>query len=302
MLLPNLDLFVRIAEKGGLAAAGRDFGLSPATVSERLVSLETQYGAKLLNRTTRSISLTDEGQILVEGAKRLLAEADELEARIRFGAEKLSGTIRVSAPFDLGRNRIALLLDSFLEQHPNIQIDLRLTDGYIDLVGLGIDVAVRFGALKDSQLHARRIGENRRIVCASPDYIERHGTPQHPNELQNHNCLLMRFGEAIDNEWSFRSGTRDFTVMVKGNRIANDGAQIRKWCVQGHGIVLKSIWDIEHHLAHGELVRLLADFAPPPSSLQIVYAGGQAMPRRMRMLIDHLVQHLSPHDLSHAES
>jgi DNA-binding transcriptional LysR family regulator len=302
MLLPNLALLVRISEKGGLAAAGRDFGLSPATVSERVVSLESHYGAKLINRTTRSISLTDEGRLLVEGAKRLLAEADELEARIRIGTEKLSGTIRVSAPFDLGRNRIAPLLDSFLGLHPDLQIDLRLTDGYIDLVSQGIDVAVRFGALKDSQLRARKIGENRRIVCASPAYVERHGTPQHPNELQSHNCVLMRFGEAIDNEWSFRSGTKDFTVMVKGNRIANDGAQIRNWCVQGLGIALKSIWDIEHHLKRGELVRLLTDFAPPPSSLQIVYAGGQAMPRRMRMLIDHLVQHISPHHLSHPES
>jgi DNA-binding transcriptional LysR family regulator len=302
MLLPNLALLVRIAEKGGLAAAGRDFGMSPATVSERLVSLEAHYGAKLINRTTRSISLTDEGRLLVEGARRLLAEADELEARIRHGVEKLSGTIRVSAPFDLGRNRIAPLLDSFLGLHSDLQIDLRLTDGYVDLVGQGIDVAVRFGTLKDSQLHARKIGENRRFVCASPAYIESQGKPLHPNELQNHNCLLMRFGETIDNEWTFRSGTKDFTAMVKGNRIANDGAQIRSWCVQGLGIALKSIWDIEHHLKRGELVRLLADFAPPPSNLQIVYAGGQGMPRRIRMLIDHLVHHLSPRHLSHPES
>jgi DNA-binding transcriptional LysR family regulator len=302
MLLPNLALLVRIAEKGGLAAAGRDFGLSPATVSERLVSLEAHYGAKLINRTTRSISLTDEGRILVDGAKRLLAEADELEAMIRHGAEKLSGPIKVSAPFDLGSNRIAPLLDKFLALHPNLQIDLSLTDGYVDLVAQGIDIAVRFGNLKDSQLHARKIGENRRIVCASPDYIKRHGTPQHPNELQNHNCILMRFGESIDNEWSFRSGTKDFTVRVKGNRITNDGAQVRKWCVQGFGIVLKSIWDVEHHLARGELVQLLADFAPPPSSLQIVYASGQGMPRRIRMLIDHLVQHLTAGQLVATES
>jgi DNA-binding transcriptional LysR family regulator len=294
MLLPHLALLVRIAEKGGLAAAGRDFGLSPATVSERLVTLETHYGAKLLNRTTRSISLTDEGRVLVDGGKRLLAEAEELEALIRHGADKLSGPIRVSAPFDLGCNRIAPLLDQFLELHPNLQIDLCLTDGYIDLVGQGIDIGVRFGNLKDSQLHARKIGENRRIVCASPEYISRHGAPQHPNELQNHNCILMRFGESIDNEWSFRAGSKDFTVRVKGNRITNDGAQVRKWCAQGYGIVLKSVWDVEHQLANGELVQLLADFAPPPSSLQIVYANGQGMPRRIRMLIDHLVEELSP--------
>ncbi len=300
-MLNSLALLVRISEKQGLAAAGRDFGLSPATVSERLAALEAHYAAKLVNRTTRSISLTEEGRLLVEGARRLLAESEELEARIRGGVERLSGPIRISAPFDLGRTRIAPLLDSFLAQHPDVQIDLRLTDGYIDLVGQGIDVAVRFGALKDSQLYARKIGENRRIVCASPDYVERHGTPQHPQDLEAHSCLLMRFGETIDNEWSFRTGAKDFTVMVKGNRMTNDGTQVRDWCVQGFGIALKSIWDIEHHLASGELVRLLTHYAPLPSFLQIVHLGGQAMPRRLRMLIDHLAQHLTPNSLNRPE-
>ncbi len=301
MHLPNLALFVRIAEKKGLASAGRDFGMSPATVSERLMALEGQYGAKLVNRTTRSISLTDEGRVLVEGARRLLADCEELEARIRNGVERLSGPIRISAPFDLGRNRIAPLLDSFMEQHPDIQIDLRLTDSYVDLAGLGIDVAIRFGTLRDSQLHARRIGDNRRIVCASPRYIEQHGAPRNPHELEEHNCLLMRFGETIDNDWSFRSGTKDFSVMVKGNRTTNDGVQVREWCVQGFGIALKSIWDIEHHLARGELVALLADYAPPPSSLQIVHLGGQGMPRRIRMLIDHIAETLRPNGVDQSK-
>lgn len=299
MLLPNLALFVRIAEKNGLAAAGRDFGMSPATVSERLAALETHYSAKLLNRTTRSISLTDEGRLLLEGARRLLAESEELESQIRNGVEKLSGPVRISAPFDLGRNRIAPLLDVFMQQHPEVRLELCLTDGYVDLVGQGIDVAIRFGALKDSQLHARKIGENHRIVCASPSYLEQHGTPQHPKDLESHNCLLMRFGETIDNEWSFRTGAKDFTVMVKGNRITNDGALVRSWCLQGFGIVLKSNWDVERHLAQGDLVQLLVDFVPSPSSLQIVYVGGQGMPRRNRMLIDHLASFLSPLHLKH---
>ncbi len=290
MLLPSLALFVRISEKLGLAAAGRDFGMSPATVSERLAALEAHYGAKLINRTTRAISLTDEGRLLVDGARRLLAESEELEAHIRNGVEKLSGPIRISAPSDLGRNRIAPALNAFMAKHPDVRLDLFLTDGYVDLVGQGIDVAVRFGALKDSQLLARKVGDNHRFVCASPSYIAQHGAPQHPKDLERHNCLLMRFGETVDNEWSFRSGATNFSIMVKGNRITNDGAIVRSWCLEGHGIVLKSIWDVEHHIAKGELVRLLADFAPPPSSLQIVYVGGQGMPRRIRMLIDFLAE------------
>jgi DNA-binding transcriptional LysR family regulator len=297
MLLPNLALLVRIVEKNGLAVAGRDLGLSPATVSERLAALEAHYGAKLLNRTTRSISLTDEGQLLVDGARRLLADADDLEARIRHGVEKLSGVIRVSAPLDLGRKRIAPLLDAFMAEHPEIKLDLRLADGYMDLVGLGIDIAIRFGNLKDSSLHARKLGNNRRVVCASPEYLRQNGTPQTPDDLTHHNCILMRFGETIDHEWSFVVGGKSTVQMVRGNRIANDGALVRQWCLAGHGIALKSIWDVEDDLSGGKLVELLADYAPPPSALQVVYAGGGSLPRRVRAVIDHLARHLSQPDV-----
>jgi DNA-binding transcriptional LysR family regulator len=293
MLLPNLALLVRIVEKNGLAAAGRDLGLSPATVSERLVALEAHYGAKLLNRTTRSISLTDEGRVLVEGARRLLADADDLEARIRHGVEKLSGVIRVSAPSDLGRNRIAPLLDAFMAEHPEVKLDLRFSDGYVDLAGLGIDIAVRLGNLKDSSLYVRKLGINRRVVCASPKYLRQHGTPANPDDLSRHNCLLMRFGESVDHEWAFVVDGKSTNRSVRGNRIANDGALVRDWCLAGHGIALKSIWDVESDLQSGKLTELLADYAPPPSALQVVYAGGGSLPRRARALIDHLAQHLS---------
>ena len=294
MLLSNLALLVRIVEKNGLAAAGRDFGLSPATVSERLAVLEAHYRAKLLNRTTRSISLTEEGRVLVEGARRLLADADDLEARIRHGIDKLSGTIRISAPFDLGRARIAPLLDDFMAEHPEIRLDLCLTDGYVDLVGLGLDLAIRFGDLKDSALYVRKLGVNRRIVCASPGYLRQHGAPETPGDLARHNCIVMRFGESIDHQWSFVVEGKVVVEIVRGNRIANDGALVRDWCLQGHGIALKSIWDVESHLARGQLVELLADYAPPASSLQVVYPGGGSLPRRVRALIDFLARRLSP--------
>jgi len=284
----TLALFVRIAEVHALGAAGREFGLSPASVSERLAALEAHYGARLINRTTRAISLTDEGRLLLVGAKNLLSDAADLEARIGQGVDQVSGPIRMTASFDLGRNRIAPLLDAFMKKYPGVELDLILTDGFSDLISEGIDVALRFGDLKDSSLHARKIGEHTRVVCASPKYLKRHGVPQHPADLAQHNCLLMRFGNSIDREWKFIDNRRRVTHVVRGNRITNDGEVVRRWCLAGHGIALKSNWDVDADLKAGRLVQVLGKFAPPPSSIQIIFPSNHAMPKRIRTLIDFL--------------
>ena len=287
-MLDALTLFLLIVEKKGMAAAGRELGLSPATVSERLASLETYYGARLITRTTRSISLTDEGRLLVDGARRLLAEAEELETRIRLGVKKISGSIRMAAPVDLGRNRIAEILNGFVDQHPDVKIDLVLNDGYVDLVAQGIDLALRFGALEDSTLRTISLGENRRIVCASPEYLKHLGTPIHPDDLSHHNCILMRFGGATDNEWSFNIDGREQVRRVQGNRIVNDGDLLRSWCRAGLGIAYKSNWDVQDDLNAGSLVEILSDFAAAPNKLQLVYPSGATQPRRIKMLINKL--------------
>lgn len=217
MLLENLALFLLIVEKGGLSAAGREIGLSPTSVSERLGALEKHYGATLLTRTTRSISLTDEGRMLMDGARRMLADAEEIESNIKLGTERISGLIRLSAPVDLGRNRIVPILDQFLEDNPNVSLDLNLTDGFLDLAGQGIDFAIRYGALSDSTLRVRKLSEGRRVVCASPAYLSVHGTPQHPSELAQQQCILMRFGANIHREWQFRADGRSFKVLVSGS-------------------------------------------------------------------------------------
>jgi DNA-binding transcriptional LysR family regulator len=288
MILDNLALFLRIVEKGGLAAAGRELGLSAASVSERLVALERYYGAALLHRTTRAISLTDEGRLLVEGAKRLLAEADELEARIRFGVKKISGPIRLSAPIDLGRSYLVPVLDAFLAEHPEVTIDLNLTDGYVDLVGQGQDLAIRYGELADSTLRVKRLGHNRRVVCASPEYLRDKGLPQHPDDLAHHECILMRFGQTIDREWPFQIDGEARRIVVRGHRIANDGGLVRDWCRNGYGIARKSIWDIEADLKAGTLVELLREFSAGSTGLQIVYPATQDQPKRVRLLIERI--------------
>lgn len=293
MLIENLALFLLIVEKGGLSAAGREAGLSPTSVSERLAALEKHYAATLLTRTTRSISLTDEGRLLVDGARRLLADAEHIESSIKLGTDHISGLIRLSAPVDLGRNHIVPILDQFLEENPEVSVDLNLTDGVLDLAGQGIDFAIRYGALPDSTLRVRKLSEGRRVVCASPAYLRAHGEPQHPAELAQHPCILMRFGNNIHREWQFRSDGRSFKVSVSGRRIANDGDQVRQWCLAGHGLCIKSYIDVREDLNTGRLIEVLQAYSLPGVDLQIVYPSGHALPRRVKLLMDEIALKLT---------
>ncbi|MEM9178019.1 MAG: LysR family transcriptional regulator [Myxococcota bacterium] len=288
MNLDHLRVFLTIVEKGSMAAAGRELGLSATTVSERLATLEAHYGAALLHRTTRTLGLTDEGRMLVDGARSLLEEARDLESRIRRGAETLSGRIRIGAPLDLGRSVVAPVVDGFLRQHPNVSVELLLSDGYLNVIDEGIDLAVRFGDLADSTLRVRKLGEHDRVVCAAPAYVEAHGAPQTPAELEAHNCLVMRFGQNLDNVWRFRVGRRRQSVTVRGDRTTNDSALAREWAVAGHGIVCKSALDVRGDLEAERLLRLLDDFPALPLPLQMVFPPGRGQPRRVRVFADAL--------------
>lgn len=290
MDLDQLRLFLTILDRGSLSAAARDLGLSPATVSERLAGLEARFSVRLLHRTTRSISVTEEGRALAEGAERLLAEAAELDARIRLGREEVAGPMRISAPSDLGRGRISRVLNRFQETHPGIALDLHLSDGYVDLVGQRFDLAVRYGDLEDSGLMVRRLADCARLVCASPGYLERHGLPEHPEELTGHNCLVMRFGTNTDRTWPFIIDGRARKFVVSGDRTANDGEAVRHWCAAGYGIARKSEWDIAEELSSGQLVPILRAYEPAPIGLQVVYLPGRSTLRRIALVIDALVE------------
>lgn len=296
MMLNHLELFLLIIEKGGLSAAGRELGLSPASVSERLAALESHYGVALLTRTTRSISLTDEGRTLAEGARRLLAEAEELDSRVRLGAQSLSGPVRLSAPVDLGQARIVPIVDRFLDQHREVSVELNLTDGFVDLVSQGLDFAVRYGTLADSSLKVKPVGENRRVVCAAPSYLERMGMPLHPDELHGHDCIVMRFGINSDHQWSFLVDGKPYSVAVRSRRMANHGELVRRWALQGHGLCLKSVWDVQADLDGGRLIEVLAPYSAARTALQIVYPGTRSQPRRVRALIEAIATELAADD------
>lgn len=288
MNLDNLKLFQTIVEKGSLAAAGRELRLSATTVSERLAALEAHYGVTLLNRTTRVISLTEEGRTLLDGSRHLLTEAKELEDRLLYGVQTLSGQIRVSAPFDLGSSIIEPIISKFIDENPQITIELLLSDGYVNIVDEGIDIAVRFGNIEDSTLRVRTIGQNRRVVCASPEYIAMYGKPIHPKDLIEHNCLLGRFGTELDNVWRFKAGGKDQQINVSGNRITNDGRLRHDWCLAGYGVALKSIWEVGADLESGTLVSLLEKYSPEPTNVQLLFPPSRSQPLRVGTFADYL--------------
>lgn len=289
MLLDNIRLFLTIVEKGALAAAARELGLAPATVSERLAALEAHYGVVLLNRTTRAIRPTAEGEALIDAAHELLEAVDELDARIRLGATALSGRLRVSAPSDLGRTLVAEALDRFVETHPQVRVELLLADGFADLVGDGFDLAVRFGLVPDSSLRAREIGRVRRLVCAAPSYVEERGTPVLPADLVDHDCIVMRFGTKLDDVWRLGRDETTEVVTVRPTRVTNDGALARRWAVEGKGVVLKSELDVAEDLKTRRLVQLLPGCATSALPLQVIFPPGRAQPRRVAAFADTMV-------------
>lgn len=190
----------------------------------------------------------------------------------------------------MGKSLIAPLLDEFLNIHPDVRLHFILEDKNLDIVSEGVDLSLRLGQAQDSSMLGRKLADNRRILCASPDYLEKHGTPTHPTDLSDHNCLIMHWGQVIDREWNFQIDGKNQTVTVSGNRASNNGALVKDWCLKGHGIAFKSIWDIRHHLESGELMEILESYrSQKPSALQIIYPGGYRPSQRVRALIDFLI-------------
>ncbi|WP_086931873.1 LysR family transcriptional regulator [Agarilytica rhodophyticola] len=289
----HLTVFLQIVDKGSMRAAAKELGLSPATVSENLATLESHYGVVLLNRTTRSVSLTEEGRVLAEGARRLLDEIQYLDSQIRLGAESLSGLIRISSPIDIGRNLVVNVIDQFIKDYPNVVVEADFYDGFVDMIGSGIDLALRFGFVRDSSLRIRSVANITRIVCASPAYIKAHGEPQTPEDLQAHNCLIMRFGRQLDNVWYLGQGNAKQEIKVSGNRIANDSELMRNWCINGYGIMMKSELDIKKDIDEKRLVPLLTQYSAEPTPLQLLYPPSRAQPKRVCVFSEYLIAEIT---------
>jgi DNA-binding transcriptional LysR family regulator len=288
-LFDDMALFLKVAASHSLSQAGREHGLSPAAVSLRMSALERHYGVTLLVKTTRSVRLTPEGERFLASCQRMLREIADLEDALHSGGQTLRGALRITAPEDLGRQQIAPLISAFVARHPAVTVDLVLTDAPVSIVADGFDAAFRYGNLPDSGLIARRLADNRRVVCAAPAYLARAGRPRRPEDLKTHNCLVQLRGKQRDDKWVFRVEGEEATIAVNGDRTCNDGDTLRHWAVDGDGLVLKPAIDVAADLSAGKLVTVLEAFMPPESGLQILFPDLPHQPPRLRALIDFCV-------------
>ena len=292
--IADLEFFTRLIAQGSLSALARELGITPPAVSARLAQLEKRLGVRLLNRTTRQIAMTQEGEMYLRAGSKLLAEVQELEQMVSSSRDIPRGLLKVNATFGFGRRHIVPALSSFAHQYPEVQMQLDLTDRPLNLAESAFDVGIRFGDIPDSRLVARKLAINRRLVCATPDYIARHGMPRSPEDLRNHRCIVLRENDSAFGTWHFNKGKRHQTVKVHGVMSSNDGEATLQWALQGHGVLARSAWDVGQYLDSGVLTRLLPDWSLPAADIYAVYPERLNLSAKVRVFIDFIDARLAP--------
>lgn len=283
----QISTFVEVAARGSLSAAARAEGIAPAMIGRRLDALEERLGVKLLQRSTRKIALTDEGLSFLEDCQRILAELEDAETAVSERSAKASGHLLISAPAGFGRQHVAPLIPSFLAQHRGVSVTLNLNDRVVDLIGEGVDVAIRIAALSDSSLIGVKLADNKRVVVAAPSYLRRHGVPRSLDDLAAHNCLAIS-SEGSQRGWTFRQNGKNVTLKVGGNMVCNDGAVLHEWALAGEGLAWRSMWEVGSAIESGALVTVLDEFAAPGNDIYAVFAQRRHLPLRIRAFVDFL--------------
>ena len=283
----QISTFVEVVARGSLSAAARAEGIAPAMIGRRLDALEARLGVKLLQRTTRKLVLTDEGAAFLEDCQRILSDLEDAESAVAERSAKASGHLLVSAPAGFGRQHVAPLLPSFLAEHREVTVNLNLNDRVVDVVGEGVDVAIRIASLSDSSLVGVKLAANERVLVASPAYLKRHGTPATLADLARHNCLAIS-SDGSQRGWTFRDNAKLVTLKVAGNMVCNDGAVLHDWALAGRGLAWRSMWEVHAEIAAGRLSTVLDQFAAPGSDIYAVFAQRRHLPLRIRAFVDFL--------------
>lgn len=291
----DMAVFVRVVETSGFSAAGRALGLSPSAVSKVISRLEDRLGARLLNRTTRSLSVTDEGRAFFERSRQILAEIEAAEQSVSRVGDRPRGRLRVTAAAAFAVHQIVPLLPEFLALCPEVHLELNISDRLVDLVEEGYDVGVRTGALTDSSLISRLVAEDHRIICAAPSYLSRHGVPIAPSDLARHNCLTWTGDPGHLNDWPFNGPQGPYTLRVHGNTEVNNGEALSELALAGVGLGHLARFRIADDIRAGRLVEVLAEhhrFVKLP--IYIVYPHRRHLSAKVRAFTDFLAGKLTP--------
>ncbi|MEO9788274.1 MAG: LysR family transcriptional regulator [Aurantimonas coralicida] len=282
----DLAFFALLARKASFSETALELNLSTSGVSKRLAKIENRLGVRLMNRTTRRVSLTSEGETFLNESAAILEDIASLENRIRSAGEKPQGLLRINATFGFGREFIAPIVSQFAREYPDISAQLVLTDAPINLVEEGYDFAVRFGSPPNSRLISRRLHRNRRFLCAAPSYLEKYGRPQRLHDLTDHECIVLRQHNQIYDVWRLQRGQLTESIKVKGRLSSNDGEIALQWVIDGHGIMLRSEWDIVRLIREGKLELVLPRYAQVDADIYGVYPERNNVSAKVRAFME----------------
>ena len=294
----DIGFFAALANAGSLSAAARELGISTAAVSRHLGQMEARLGLPLINRTTRRMSLTPEGELYLDFARKIQGDMDELENRLSGASAAPQGLLRVNATLGFGRSHIAPLISTFCRRYPKVDVQLQLSVNPPPITEDLYDLCFRFGTPPDSRAIARFIAPNRRILVASPAYLKRHGTPKTPDDLTRHHCIGIRQGDEAYGLWRFMpqpgkgkakdpaQTKRTISVKVRGNLTTNDGGVAVAWALDGHGILLRAEWDVRPYLKSRRLVEVLPGYASPDADIYAIYPERHRTSLRVKALVD----------------
>jgi DNA-binding transcriptional LysR family regulator len=286
--LKQIEAFVSVVDKGSLTRAALEQRITPVMLGRRIDAMEKRLGIKLMHRTTRHLTLTEQGTVFLDHCRKLLTDLDRAEKIIIQGRHKATGHLVISAPAAFGRKHVAPHAPAFLAANPEVRISFNLSDQVVDLVREGYDMSIRIGGTIDPSMVAVRLFPNHRVVCGTPQYFERNGIPKTLNDLMHHNCLTFNLQGGQQRGWHFRDNGKNVIVKTTGNLDCNDGELLHRWCLESLGLGWRSTWEIQSQLASGELVTVLDEYALSNYDIMAIYPQQQHLPLKTRFFIDQL--------------
>lgn len=288
MLLEDLNVVLKVAEFRSITAAAANLDMRTATASAALKRVESSLGVELFIRTTRQLRLSTAGERYIPQCEKALLMLKQAQQNMKDDLDVVDGELRISLSSDLGRNLVIPWLDEFVEEHPKISLKVNISDSNIDFYRDSVDMALRYGSPTDASLYGFKICNVPGLLCATPGYLDKHGTPGHPQELTNHNGLFYQLHDVIHDVWKFSHDETEYKIKMKGNRASNDGDLVRRWCVSGQGIAVKSCLDMSNDLLSGKVVNVMPEFKPRTTELWLVCPSRQSITPAVRLLRDHV--------------